>query len=265
MNIRIPLAPRLSVVLCAAVLLVACTGRHAPLSSATVTPLSGLTTSPRPTSTLVPRVVAIEQLPEMQEARLNFQAGNYDFVISLLHQLHAQYADSVEVQQLLASSYLVVGLALLKTANGDQRHAGEALDNFTSGLAVAPANSEVRGQLQREVAVALSLLGATAQEVEQHATPAPPTATPIAVAVRQVPDIRGADPGRARRYLRELGFTRIAMTQIHDQAQLGGLCKGMVAYTAPAGGSRIAVNQLVRIFYRGWDNFSSPADCPPGH
>lgn len=84
----------------------------------------------------------------------------------------------------------------------------------------------------------------------------PPTPTPVPPVV--IPDVHGADVGRARTFLQQKGF-RVAVSVLPSD-QAGALCNGWVSYSVPQAGSLVKRGSLVRLFYRGF-NVQNPPKC----
>ncbi|MBX0331368.1 PASTA domain-containing protein [Oscillochloris sp. ZM17-4] len=94
-------------------------------------------------------------------------------------------------------------------------------------------------------------------------TPTPRTPPTPSVARLKIPDMRGADVGRARDYLRNtVGFTSVEVLEVTDPAQIGGdVCRQGVLYTSPPKGSIVSANTKIVILYRGSTNAPGLNDC----
>lgn len=169
-----------------------------------------------------------------------------------LDQVKQQMGSYPPLPELIYDGYLTVGDTL--QAGGDLQEAQNAYQHAL-------------GSGKKDTSLAVARLASVQQA---QATPtAPPTpratakpATPKPALV-EVPDVRGSDPGQAETFLKNRGFS-VTLTQITDEAQVRGLCKQQVSYTSPKGGAKVAKGTLVRVFYRGFDSFRSPPECPTG-
>ncbi len=85
-----------------------------------------------------------------------------------------------------------------------------------------------------------------------------PTPTLPAVALIKLPDVHGADVGRARTFLQKRGF-RVAVSPLPSD-QVGSLCNGWVSYTSPLPGRSYRWGTTVRLFYRGFE-MPNPPGC----
>jgi hypothetical protein len=167
-------------------------------------------------------------------------------LVGQMDQAAAQLGDSAILPPLLYDGLVAAGDAL--------RGGGTRADRCAFYQRAAEMQGIDTGSARERLAVCAA----------EQATPTPqPTPTKIPVQLVVLPDVRGSDPGAAQKFLEGQGF-KVVLTQISDAAQLGGLCKQMVSYTAPKGGSRVEKGIEVRVFYRGFDSFASPANCPPG-
>ncbi|MCU0490886.1 MAG: hypothetical protein MUD01_04840 [Chloroflexaceae bacterium] len=152
-----------------------------PTPTAAVLPTAEPTAVPTivalPAATLVP----LAKVPAMQQARDLIEANNPDDAIRLLTPLLGSRPNEPELRNLLAIAYLNQGRRLL-TASDALPQLGLALDAFTSGLAVAPADGPVRAELDREVNQAWALT----RMVQQLRTfAALPAGTPLSDAQRE--------------------------------------------------------------------------------
>jgi hypothetical protein len=154
--VRPPLSSSLQVpatLLLAALLLAGCGGTNgASTPLPTVTPLGELqTVTPSASPTAAgPTAVAIDTLPEVQEARQHLLAGNYDRAVQLLRRVTASYNESVEVREELARAYQAWGHSLIDASGGDIAQVILGLEKFTNGLAAIPTDSDLQADLQHD-------------------------------------------------------------------------------------------------------------------
>lgn len=117
----------------------------------------------KPTSTAVATIVLVEDSPELQEARMYTEEGNFDMAVILLNRVYAAHRDAPVVQQQFAQTYLAWGKKLLSDSKGEPNKVVAALDKFTSGLAVAPSSGSERDTLQKEADLAQLYITSTNQ------------------------------------------------------------------------------------------------------
>lgn len=210
--------------------------------------------------------------PASQELRA--ELANTDVYLAIAQKIEqlrlANAEEDTERANTLATELMPQLSEIRQRAKDFGSFAALAYDGFLACGSAFIANNQ-RDQARSAFEQAVGIPGMDTEfaraELEKLREPTPtptrvaPTPPPRQLVV--VPDVRGADPGAAKSFLEAQGF-QVALTQITDPAQLIGLCKQMVSYTAPQGGSRVDKGSLVRIFYRGFDNYSSPANCPPG-
>ena len=314
-----------------------------------------------PVATIVieqPTPVVPEQLPDVLAATQQLAQKNYADAVRALMRASTSYPDLAVLQDRLAEAQLVWGTALIARATDPSSGRSQALDRFSSGLAVVQS-ADLRTQLQTELEVTTSLIwiitttqqlntalvtstvsstlhaAATAitaeverllaahpdepgiallasaaliangrvllldadpaakQQAERLCTraielggenkmahkcitdaqppteptptqpPTRPTRPPPPQNLKIIPDIRGADVGRARDFLRNVvGFTgTIGVIEVTDYPQITGVCRQGVLYTSPPKGKSVPANTQIIIFYRGSTNAPGLQDC----
>ncbi len=116
----------------------------------TVTPLGVSTPTLAATTTpLQPTDVAIETIPEVQEARTKLREGNYERAVQLLRRVTAAYSESPAAHEELASAYYDWGTALVEASQGDVALMTQSLDKFISGMSASPNTSQFYQMLEQ--------------------------------------------------------------------------------------------------------------------
>jgi hypothetical protein len=167
-----------------------------------------------------------------------------------------------EVERLTRERPDDVGIAALSgealTASGRVLLLRDDLDSAQQAAQLCTRAIEIAG----ENTVARTCINKAEKRNEPTPMPRPTNANPT-VQKLMIPDIRGADVGRARDYLRNnVGFTgAILVSEVTDTSQIGGVCRQGVLYTSPGKGTRVSANTQIVIFYRGSTSGPGMLDC----
>lgn len=325
------------------------------MMSATPPPLLPTLTPTREPNLPTPTAVKVDLLPDVIEASKQLDQNKYEASVRLLTRSAAFYPEEEAISDMLAQAQMDWGKALISNAENPLIGYAQAIDHFSSGLAVVDSD-DLRTQLEDEITVSKSYLwintttqalnqaiesgevssalleqsrtmvdevdrlvsarqgdmkiaalssealiasgrvlllndnldsaqqaaqlctravdlageskaartciDAAKKQTEPTPTPRPANTAPT-VPKLEIPDIRGADVGRARDYLRNnIGFTGpILVSEVTDPSQIAGVCRQGVLYTSPGKGSRIPANAQIIIFYRGSTNAPGLMDC----
>ena len=166
-----------------ALLLAGCGGTSNSNLTATLSPMPAVDTPTiiplgSPSVTVAPSSVVLTDVPEVKEARQSLLDGNYDRAVQLLRRVTARYPESSAAQAELADAYQQWGSSLVSTSKGEIAQLSIALEKFTSGLAVIPADSSAQPALQSaynearayvDAAVAQDALNGTAASMQSAA------------------------------------------------------------------------------------------------
>lgn len=198
-----------------ALLLAGCGGTSNSNLTATLSPMPSVDTptitplgSPSVTVTVTPSSVVLADVPEVKEARQSLKDGNYDRAVQLLRRVTARYPESSAAQAELADAYQQWGSNLVSTSKGAIAQLSIALEKFTSGLAVIPADSSAQPALQSaynearayvDAAVAQDALNGTSASMQSAARRA--EAERILKLFAVLYDRNPTFPGLAQRYV----------------------------------------------------------------
>ncbi|HEU5089861.1 MAG TPA: PASTA domain-containing protein, partial [Roseiflexaceae bacterium] len=181
-----------------------------------------------------------QRLELYRDGRMQIARAEWQAAIATLTQLRALQPDFLDVSQRLYDAYLGSAQQLRDAGDATATHE-QCTRAFELPVADTSASQSCLAELEQPATVA----------------PAPPTQPPVVLVT--VPDVRGADVGKARDFLRARGF-RVAVTELARPADVGALCNGMVSYSSPPKGKRIPAGSLVRLYYRGYSR-PNPAQC----
>lgn len=203
-------------------LLIGCTARtDSAAAPATVTPLPVVTPTLEPTATPAqPTEVAIDSIPEVQEARTKLREGNYERAVQLLRRVTATYSESRAAQEELARAYQDWGMALVESSQGDVAQVILSLDKFISGLSSLPndsllyqtiENSHNQARAYVDAAVAQDAFSGTAEGMEAAARQA--EAQRLHVLFAELYDLDPNFPGVGQRYVKALVDTGLSYSK----------------------------------------------------
>ncbi|WP_129629693.1 tetratricopeptide repeat protein [Candidatus Oscillochloris fontis] len=219
------LITHLCILITISALLVGCaTGTDSAAALPTVTPLAIVTPTLEATATPAqPTEVAIDSIPEVQEARSKLREGNYERAVQLLRRVTATYSESRAVHEELARAYQEWGMALVESSQGDVTQVILSLDKFISGLSSLPndsllyqsiENSHNQARAYVDAAVAQDNFNGIAEGMEAAARQA--EAQRLQGLFAELYDLDPNFPGVGQRYVQALVNTGLSYSKGGD-------------------------------------------------